>query len=175
MLLLCLLLTLIGGCGGTGRVGPTSFHQNAIEDYFHILQTPPETVRGREWQRILSSISLGGAQPPTSRPQLAKPGHGDFWVLTASRDLLCIARTSGAACARLKVAAKQGVFLGTFQPPTKQRPAMHEFLVEGVVPDGVQHVSVAVGTNRTRVVPVRGNVFSVSAEQPVHVKRLLRH
>lgn len=49
----------------------------------------------------------------------------------------------------------------------------HNFLVQGLVPDGVRRVLVVIGTHRRAAVGVEENVFSVKAEQPIHVERLL--
>lgn len=118
---------------------------------------------------------MHGPQTLTSEPQLANTEYGHLWIFTTSKHLLCIMQPRGGGCAPVKMAAKRGVYLGVFRPPTKQRPVLHGFLVQGLVPDDVPQVIVTVGKQRTRVVPVRGNVFSVAAEQPVHVKRLLRN
>jgi len=170
-----LLLALLGGCGNTGLDAPPPSHIQGLQRSFSILHTPPEQLRGSERKRILRTISFHGSQVMTSEPQLADTEHGHLWIFTTSKHLLCVVQARGGGCAPISLALKQGVYLGVFRPPTKQRPGLHDFLVQGVVPDGVKWVSILVGEHRTRVIPVKENVFSAAAEQPIHVKRLLRY
>jgi hypothetical protein len=174
ILVLGLLLFSLEGCGETG-LGTSPSQIQRLQDSFSILRTPPETLRGSERARILRTIAFR-PQAITGEQQLAGTSHGRLWIFTTSRHLLCVVQERGGGCAAIKLALKQGVYLGVFRPPTKRRPVLHDFLVQGVVPDGVRQVMVLVGAKRprTRVVPVKDNVFSAGAEQPVHVKRLLR-
>lgn len=68
---------------------------------------------------------------------------------------------------------KKGVFLGTFQPPTKRRPVPHRFLLQGVVPDGVKGARVVVGMDQQISIPLKPNIISVEGDVPIHVKQLL--
>lgn len=172
-LVLCFVLALLGGCGAAEPATSDSPNQE-LQRSFRILRTPPENLRGSERSHMLKAITLEGSQTLTSEPQLASTEYGRLWVFTTSKHLLCIAQARGGGCAPVKVARKKGVYLGVFRPPTKQRPVLHGFLVQGVIPDDVKQVVVTVGKRHTRV-SVRRNVFSVAAEQPVHVKRLLRN
>lgn len=72
-------------------------------------------------------------------------------------------------------ARHEGVFLGTFRPPTNRDPTLHDFLVQGVVPNDVGRVLLVLGSHRKAIVAVRANVFSFEADEPIHVKSLLRH
>lgn len=172
---LCCLLTLLGGCGSAE---PSTRHSlnHGLRRAFRILRTPPEELRGNERVRILKNFTAAGPQTIASKPQLVGTEHGRLWIFSTSKHMLCIVQARGGGCAPLKAAIKRGAYLGVFRPPTKQRPVLHNFLAQGVVPDDVKRVLVLVGTKRprTRVVPVKDNIFSVGAEQPVHVKRLLR-
>jgi len=67
-----------------------------------------------------------------------------------------------------------GVFLGVFDPPDEYRRDPHNFLVQGVAPDGVERVQVLIDNRRNLTVDVKDNVFSVAADKPIHIKRLLR-
>ncbi len=175
LLVLGLLLTLMAGCGVTDSEIPSSSHDSSAQQFFGILRTPPEPLRGIERNRILRTIGFARRQVLGSQPQLVATPYGRIWVFITSKHLLCIVQSRGGGCAPIKSAVKQGVYLGVFWPPTRRWPLPHGFLVQGVVPDDVERVSVVVGATRTRVVPVKDNVFSAAAEQPVHVKRLLRH
>lgn len=87
------------------------------------------------------------------------------------------ANLGSISCSRRRQARSQGVVLGTFKPPTKEIPALHEFLVLGVVPDDVRFVVATIGRHlheRHIRVAVRNNVFAIAAEQPVLVRKLVR-
>jgi hypothetical protein len=103
---------------------------------------------------------------------LVHQARDPIWVISAGQQL-CIAQVRGAACAPKYRARHEGVFLGTFRPPTKRDPALHDFLVQGLVPNGVRQVALVIGTHRTVVIDVKENVFSFERDEPVHVKRLL--
>jgi hypothetical protein len=77
------------------------------------------------------------------------------------------------ACAPKRAAVRAGVFLATFQPPTRSDPKPRDFLVQGLLPNKVRKVIVLVGDHQHRVVVVTHNVMSFEADQPVHVERLI--
>lgn len=68
----------------------------------------------------------------------------------------------------------KGVGLGVFDPPDEHQRGMHNFLVQGIVPDDVSGVRVSIDNGRQLTVDVEENVFSVAADKPIHIKRLLR-
>ena len=173
--LLSVLLVLLGGCGGTDAGSSPSSLSHEAKTYFYILRTPPEELRRAERKHILNTLASNGSQTLASEAQMVDTDHGYLWIVTTSKHVLCIAQSRGVGCAPIKAAVNKGVFLGVFQPPTKQRSGFHDFLVQGVVPDSVKRVVVVIGEARTHTIAVKENVFSVEAEQPVHVKRLLRH
>jgi hypothetical protein len=78
------------------------------------------------------------------------------------------------ACDRKQRAVREGVSLGVFDPPDKHQRSMHNFLVQGIVPGDVSQVQVLVNNRRDLTVDVKENVFSVAADKPILVKRLLR-
>ena len=88
---------------------------------------------------------------------------------------MCIAQPRGASCAPTEVAIKEGVLLGTFRPPTQRQPIPHDFVLQGVVPDGISKVLVVTGQDRGFVATVKGNSFSVESDEPVRLKRLLQN
>jgi len=65
-----------------------------------------------------------------------------------------------------------GLSLGVVNRPTDKQPKRRRFLVLGLVPDGVTSVLLVVGA-REMTVPVRDNLYSLSANQPILLKQLL--
>ena len=65
--------------------------------------------------------------------------------------------------------------LGTFRPPTTSVPVAHDYMLQGVVPDGVSKVVVVIGKDRKTFVDIANNVFSIGRDSPVHILRFLRH
>lgn len=78
------------------------------------------------------------------------------------------------ACDRERRAMREGVSLGVFDPPDEHRRGMHNFLVQGIVPNDVKQVLVLINNRRSLILDVKDNVFSIAADRPIHVKRLLR-
>jgi len=65
-----------------------------------------------------------------------------------------------------------GLSLGIVNRPTDKQPKGRRFLVLGLVPDGVTSVLLVVGA-REATVPVRDNLYSLAANQPILLKQLL--
>lgn len=143
-----------------------------VRGSFRIFRSPPEKALSAADRRSFNSLAIAA---PNERPEGAQLAveHGNLWVLSTDR-LLCLAQPKGAACAPKRVAIREGVLLGTFQPPTTEHPVPHNFLLQGVVPDDVKKVQVVIGRNHLLIANVKGNVFAVERDQPVHLKRLLR-
>jgi len=129
-------------------------------------------MRGAYARRSLASAA--GVEPHAQfrNAQLAM-GERPLWVLTSERSL-CIAQPKAASCTAKRRASREGVFLGTFRIPTKRYPSPHNFLLQGLTPDGVDGVLVIVGESRRLVVDVKDNVFAIERDQPVHRLKLLR-
>lgn len=104
---------------------------------------------------------------------IAETERGQMWVfLSGGQMCLAQANFGSVSCVREEEAKSEGVVLGTFKPPTKRTPYLHQFQLLGVLPDGVRHVIVTKGRGHHKKqvrVPVRNNVFAFAAEQPIVV------
>lgn len=147
-------------------------HDLRTSNFFAVLRTPPVDVRSRAVEGSLASAAVVEPRSRFTDAHLASE-EPELWVLS-SHDSICIAQPKAAACAPEDVAIREGVFLGTFLPPTRATPTPHDFLLQGLAPDGVARARVIVGKSRRFTVPIRNNVFSVKRNQPVRVERLLR-
>lgn len=174
--LVLLLATLLMGAIGISLVAnstpPQAPQHQEIGGVFRILRGPPETARSGADRRSLKSLSITAPGESLESAQLAVE-HSHLWVLSTER-FLCLAQPKGSACTPKNMAIRAGVLLGTFQPPTKEIAAPHNFLLQGLVPDDVRRVQVIIGRDHLRIVNVTSNVFSIERDQPVHLKRLLR-
>ena len=117
-----------------------------------------------------------GAKPVTT--QVAGTAAGRIWIFFYGKKM-CLAQEAlgSVACSSMSLARSRGVVLGTFKPPSKEVPRMHGFQLIGIMPDDVRYVSATVGRmhqKRYIRVPVRHNVFAVSAERPVLVRGVVR-
>lgn len=139
---------------------------------FSVLRTPPEAAPRRVMDSLLGTIPQQEANELSVRRALAIRTQDATWVFL-TRHQVCLAQIRAASCASKYVARREGVFLGTFRPPTRQDPTPHGFLVQGLVPNNVRKVLLIIGSHRKTVVAVRGNVLSIERDRPVHVKRLL--
>lgn len=143
----------------------------SVDAAFGLLRTHQELPRSPADWRSLASATAVEPHAQFANRQLVR-GRASLWVLSSGRSM-CISQPKAASCAPTEVAEREGVFLGTFTPPTKRRPFPHDFLLQGIVPDGVRQVKLVVGESKQLVANVRGNVISVRRAEPVHVKRLL--
>lgn len=139
---------------------------------FRIFRSPTETPPEVEKRRIMIGLAAHKERrvPDT---QLVKTEQGPLWILHTPR-LICISHIRGMACDRRRRAMSKGVGLGVFDPPDEHQRGMHNFLVQGIVPDDVSGVRVSIDNGRQLTVDVEENVFSVAADKPIHIKRLLR-
>jgi hypothetical protein len=110
--------------------------------------------------------------------QLTRTRGGSIWIfLTHQKMCLAQANFGSVSCLEKQRARSHGVVLGTFKPPSKEVPYLHQFLVLGVMPDDVRYVSTTIGRHLHEhhiKVPVRSNVFAIAAEQPILVRGLGR-
>jgi hypothetical protein len=142
-----------------------------MSESFKLLRSPQELTHTDADRRSFEAASLAGPHVEFEVTQrVAK--HDSLWVLATDR-LLCVAQPRGAACAPKSAALKHGVPLGTFRPPTADHPVPHDFVLQGVAPDGVRKVLVVIGKDRQFVADVKRNIFSVERDEPVHLKELL--
>jgi hypothetical protein len=145
-----------------------------IAKSFQTLRTSSERMSKVEERWILRTLKPYEPSPVLLKSYPRHTNQGTIRVVI-TKSLLCLVQPRGTACASKQKATKLGVILGVFRPPNKHHRAPHDFLVQGVVPDGVSHALVVVDHRQYRTIDVKNNYFSVSADKPVHVKRLLRH
>jgi hypothetical protein len=126
----------------------------------------------QHWLR--RSITAYGSGERLSSVEIEKTKHGSVWIFEAD-DLVCLAHSRGAACAPRGDAIQNGVMLGVFSPPDAHHRALHNFLVQGLVPDGVYRVLAVIDPSHRVLVDVHRNVFTIAADTPIHVKRLVQH
>jgi hypothetical protein len=152
---------------------PTARATSALADHFLVFKDPPDHLPQAEYVRIRNILQLYGPalNGLTGTQRVGTPG-GSLWLFKTSR-LICLAHERGAACAMESAAQEVGVFLSVFRPPDAAHPSMHDFLVCGLVPNGVRHVRATVGERQAQVV-VRSNVFCMAANQRITLQRLVR-
>lgn len=144
-----------------------------VQAVFSVLRTHPEAAPRRITANLVGMVPHGEANELLAQGMLATRTRDSTWVFSTTHQL-CLVQMRGASCASKYVARHEGVFLGTFRQPTRREPILHDFLVQGLVPDGVRKVQLVIGSNHKVLVAVRENSFSFESDQPVHVKRLLR-
>lgn len=141
-----------------------------VKHSFAILRSSSESPRKADLE-IINNVKVVDPTAQAASTHLASRRDG-LWVVS-TEELLCITQARGAACGLQEEAAKRGILLGTFQPPTQRHPKPHAFQLQGLVPDDVAQVLLIEGARRFRV-DVRRNFFSVERNKPVHFLRLLR-
>jgi len=174
LLLLLLVLVLLAGAAVvvvlTSTNAPTSRDRYDVKRFFALLRTSPETPQSATDRTNVNNIRVVDPHAQPTKTQLVSRQSG-LWVVS-TEDLLCISQRRGAACEPPEVAARRGVLLGTFQPPSKRHLKPNAFQLQGLVPDNVNNVLLIVGKRRL-VADVRRNIFSVEQDKPVHLLRLL--
>jgi hypothetical protein len=169
-----LFLLLLAGAGGAllSIRGEPSPEGQSLDSAFSVLHSPTEMAHNRDDERSWKNTGLVAPKTHFVNAQLVEE-RARLWLFSSDR-LLCLAQPRGAACAPGVEAIKEGLVLGTFQPPTASDPEPHDFSLEGVVPDDVNQVLVVVGKHIEVVVDVKSNIFAIERDRPVHLKRLLR-
>lgn len=174
MLVALLLLIGIGVVAKVAVSGDAASTSQSLQGGLSILRTRPKAAPRRVIESLLGTIHRQEANTALSaRRPLGIRTRDASWVF-ATRRLVCLAQVRAASCTLKYMAQHEGVFLGTFRPPTRQDPALHDFLVQGLVPNSVRKVLLIVGSHHKVVVDVKDNVFSLERDEPIHVKRLLR-
>lgn len=149
-----------------------SASSNKLATSFRIFRAPIDILPQAEARRIgASAESIGLVE--LANTHLAVTEQGRLWVFRVGRQV-CLGNTRGVACASSRKAMRTGVVLGVFDPPDRHRRTLHNFLLQGIAPDDVSQVEVLIDNRRSLTVDVVGSVFSVAANQPIHLKRLLR-
>lgn len=175
-----LLSLAIVGCGqrhDSSEQIPPSKETGAsnAKAHFSLLSTPQEELP-EALQAHLAQL-LMRKQPDQFRPllvQRSRTAHGTAWTFV-NDSAICLAQGGfgSVACSRWAPAKKDGVVLGTFTPPSGRFKQPHDFLVLGLVPNGVVQVALRVG-RRHRVVAVSHNLFTATSDVPILVARLIR-
>jgi hypothetical protein len=172
----CCVCLLLAGCG-TSRQSSNPGGEENIAAAFKVLRTRSEPLPSPIVDHIARLLQASGKAKPVDT-QLARTGGGSVWIfLTREKMCLVQANFGSISCSTKQLARSKGVVLGTFKPPSKEAPSMHNFLVLGVLPDDVGYVSATIGRHLRQHhirVPVRNNVFAIAAEQPVLVRGLGR-
>jgi hypothetical protein len=169
---LAILLFLIGGIWYVATRSPSSSAGLGYRRAFRFLGAPQETPRSPADKDSVKHVWLVDPHAHPEQTQLVSL-HPFLWAVSTER-LLCISQPRGAACASKWGAARRGVLLATFQPPTPRQPKPHDFLLQGLVPDDVNEVAVVIGKLQHQRVVVTRNTFSVKRDKPVRLLRLIR-
>jgi hypothetical protein len=147
--------------------------RDAIAAAFQVFRTPAETPPQEEKRRINEGLATYKARRVFDT-QLATTAQGPLWIFRTTR-FVCISHARGMACAPKRRAMQEGVSLGVFDPPDEHQRGLHNFLVQGIAPDNVSRVQVLINNNRHLTIDVNQGVFSIAADKPIHLKRLLRN
>jgi hypothetical protein len=176
-----ILATLIVGCDQShnssepARLGTEARVFDAKAN-FDLLNTPQEDLP-EALQTHLARL-LMRKQPDQFRPTLtqrSRTSHGTVWAFV-NNSAICLAQGGfgSVACSNWNPGLNKGVILGTFTPPSGRIKRPHDFLVLGLVPNGVGRVLLTVGGRRHRVAVVSHNVFTATGDAPILVARLIR-
>jgi len=155
------------------RASPTVAYQTA-RDAFGLLRGQAEDLP-RHLQSHLAKILSSGTYRLTPRAvQHRRIAGQSAWVFL-DRNMICLSQGhgGGAACSTAGNAAKAGISLGVFSPPNRRYPKPHDFSLLGLAPDGISRVVIAIG-GRAHTIPVKTNLYTASAEQPIIVRRYVR-
>lgn len=165
----CLLLLGCGDLNMSSRQTP----RDPTASAFRVLRTDPEHLPSSLADHIARLLHLP-THAALDNTQLTQTQEGSVWVfLSGEKMCLVQANLGSVSCSTKRRARRQGVTLGTFEPPSEAIPRLHRFLVLGVQPDDVRYISATVGRQpherRVRV-PVRHNIFAIAAERPVLIR-----
>lgn len=172
LLIAALTIAVVITSGSSTSELERSSLDKALASSFQIFRTPTETPPQAEAHRISGALDTYNASK-VANIQRAATEQGPLWMFHTAR-FLCISHTRGMACDREQRAVREGVSLGVFDPPDQHRSGMHNFLVQGIVPNDVKQVLVLINNRRKVILDVKENVFSIAGDRPIHVKRLLR-
>ena len=140
---------------------------------FRVFRSFPSHPSKETLQSIRRALDLYEPAARVTRLHRSYTASGYVWVVATER-LMCIVHSRGSACAPIPRAIQGGVVLGVFDPPDGHHKEPHNFLMLGLVPDGVTTVSGLVNYHRRILLPVKGNLVSATGDEPIHVKRLVR-
>jgi hypothetical protein len=135
---------------------------------FPILRRPgqPAPVHIRELARSVPGTS--GLE--VTRIHGASTRIGKVWISFASGSLCIFAgRPPAISCSPIQLAKKAGVMLGLIEHQ-KSVPgplSARRFIVYGVMPDSMSHLTLEIGHRPTRLNLRRSRVFGLRASQPI--------
>jgi hypothetical protein len=172
----CCVCLLLAGCGAS-RLSSNQEGEENIATAFKVLRTSSEHLSPPLTHHIARLLKASEKAKPVNT-QLVRTRGGLVWIfLTGEKMCLVQANFGSISCLRKRQARSRGVVLGTFKPPSKEQPYLHQFLALGVMPDDVRYVLATIGRHsheRHVRVPLHNNVFAIAAEQPVLVRGLGR-
>lgn len=168
-IILLLLLVASTGCGhapGASRVNRIPSQREVAQ--FHLLRGPSDIMPFAVTAHLAHILAEQLDGPLTAQfVRHAPTAQGTVWVFL-TETALCLAQGNrgAVACSTPSRAASDGISLGVFSPPSTAVPRAHDFLLFGLVPDGVRHVRLKIG-KRHRTVKVRNNLYSASSDRPI--------
>jgi hypothetical protein len=141
---------------------------------FGLFESKPEALPGPVRSRLSRLLKEPNEPFNPSQVQRSQSNAGIVWTFVVG-DQVCLAQGAhgAAACVAMDIAISEGVSVGTFSPPSKRIHKPHGFLVLGLAPDGVGRVELKIGERR-RTTVVKGNLYSVSSNQSIFIRRLVR-
>jgi len=162
-----LFLLLVGGCSADYR----SRSETPLKQ-FRVLQTPTEDMPTEEEKHILETIGeIESTTRHIDEVQLVSTDVGKVWLFRSGASLCLSPAPLGAvACEQGGVAQKRGLVVGTFAPPSGNHKGLRKFVVVGVVPNGVRHITAHIGTDRVQQVQVHHNLYALRSNQPIQVE-----
>lgn len=173
------ILATVAGCGGDSQSQRGAHQSNSAEakilKTFGLLRQQPSKLPA-ELRLHLATILHNrhrGQFAPTQIHNRVINGKG-AWVFF-DRQELCLAEAGrgSVVCSNPSKAEAKGLLLGTFTPPSKHWPSLHNFYVLGLAPDGVDQVVITAGRSSRRR-DVHDNLFSAfSRSRPILVKRFI--
>lgn len=174
-LFICCACLLLAGCGASQLASQSKDEdEDGIAAAFRMLRTPPERLPPSLAHHVARLLKTSDGEVEPVNTQLVRTREGAVWIFLTSQKMCLVQADFGSiSCSKKRLARSQGVVLGTFKPPSKDVPRMHEFLVVGALPDDVRYVSATIGRHlrqRHVRVAVRNNVLAIAAEQPVLVR-----
>lgn len=154
---------------------PSATAYSTTKHTFSQFRGAAETLPAPLRIHLSNILSNNGHQlNPVSVQHQRIAGQAVWVFLTWNRVCLAQAHRGGVACSSIGEANRTGVSLGVFSPPTQYQPAPHDFLLLGLAPDAVSHVVITIG-KRSQTIPVRRNLYGFTADQPILIRRYIRH
>src|SRR5215217_208000 len=136
----CCVCILLFGCGASDRFSSRQGEEN-VAARFKVLRTPSEDLPPPLGRHIVRLLRRSEKTKPVNT-QLVRTSRGSVWIFLNGQKMCIVQANFGSvSCLKKQLAGSQGVTLGTFKPPSKEVPRMHQFQVIGVMPDDVRYIS----------------------------------